>query len=561
MKNQALRFVFILIFLLSTLFSAEKISAQSGNYDLAAAELINVPESGCFIDTPHIKLVILNQGSNTVAAGSLFTVTLAVNLGGIPEDFVLPTPLGSGDTISYLFNFQPIFTQYGLFQLTGMFFFQGDTSLNNNTVIAYVNHFLSIENFPYTSSFEGQADGWTAESLSGSSWDLGTPAQNILQGAHSGISAWMTKLNNNYDPLSISYLNSPCFDFSNLINPQISFWMNFASQIGHDGTVLEYSVDNGQNWLKANADSTFYTSNQSQGNAAGLLAPWWSGSSNGWTLFKTHLPELGGEPLVKLRFVFSSDSLGNDEGFAIDDFAVSDSLSCNIPNTISEICQDDQVLLSANITGGFSPYTFNWQPSFLFSDSTSAHPVFQSDYSTMISLQLMDVQNNQAECNLYFEVYPSPVLDLGDDTVFLQSTNVVYEAPSGFFNYYWSNGSSGQTLSNINSGNLYALTVSNGYGCTASDSVYIFVLEGILTSGPEQFSVYPQPAHFGLTISGQKPIEAVAVYNLDGICLHEFTFSKSNSLQRILVSHLKAGTYILGIRSGEKETLRKIVIQ
>ncbi|MCK5135995.1 MAG: T9SS type A sorting domain-containing protein [Bacteroidales bacterium] len=80
-------------------------------------------------------------------------------------------------------------------------------------------------------------------------------------------------------------------------------------------------------------------------------------------------------------------------------------------------------------------------------------------------------QNDTLQHNL--EVYGYPDIDLGPDTVVLESEYVL-SAPPGYFEYLWQDGSALETFTVNQPGQgFYYVTVSDVNQCTSSDSVYV----------------------------------------------------------------------------------------
>lgn len=69
----------------------------------------------------------------------------------------------------------------------------------------------------------------------------------------------------------------------------------------------------------------------------------------------------------------------------------------------------------------------------------------------------------------------NPNLFLGNDTLICSNGAFILTPGSGFSNYLWQNGSTDSSLL-ITSGGLYWVTVTNEFGCTATDSIYISLL-------------------------------------------------------------------------------------
>lgn len=67
-----------------------------------------------------------------------------------------------------------------------------------------------------------------------------------------------------------------------------------------------------------------------------------------------------------------------------------------------------------------------------------------------------------------------PEFDLGEDHDICEGESVEIEAPSGYDSYLWNDGSTGTSIITRTEG-YRIVTVSNEYGCSLSDSVYISV--------------------------------------------------------------------------------------
>ena len=66
----------------------------------------------------------------------------------------------------------------------------------------------------------------------------------------------------------------------------------------------------------------------------------------------------------------------------------------------------------------------------------------------------------------------TPAINIGADTLFCGAFNYSITAGSGFANYHWQNNSSNSTYI-ITSAGLYSVTVTDIYGCSASDAITI----------------------------------------------------------------------------------------
>jgi hypothetical protein len=176
---------------------------------------------------------------------------------------------------------------------------------------------------PYFNDFETADSLWHSSfSTSSTRWEWGNPAYGVLTGAWSGQSAWTINKDSLYGNNATATLTSPYFNFSQVSDLVLSFRQNRNTESRWDGMHLEYTTDDlnwyvlgvvndplGENWY---TDSIYATG----GGAA------WEGSSGGWVLSSYRLMQLNHIPMVRFRFVFSSDPYVVYEGVSIDDFSI-----------------------------------------------------------------------------------------------------------------------------------------------------------------------------------------------------------------------------------------------
>lgn len=186
-----------------------------------------------------------------------------------------------------------------------------------------------ISNYPYIQDFETAFDDWSSGGLS-SSWEAGTPnGVYIYYGPPStpnSLVSWTTDLIGSYNTDENSWLESPCFDFTDLIQPYVNFDIWWDTEGNWDGTQMEYSLDDGQTWtILGNIDS-----GENWYNWAYVfnleLTPGWTGAGETWKSAFHDLSFLAGTPQVIFRFHFagSDGEFTGRDGVAIDNFRVSD---------------------------------------------------------------------------------------------------------------------------------------------------------------------------------------------------------------------------------------------
>ena len=212
----------------------------------------------------------------------------------------------------------------------------GDQIMNNNQYSK--NIIINQEKtLPYSNGFETQNTDLLINYSSGiSTWEMATPSGNNLNQTGSGTKAYCTNSGGNYIDNNKDYLYSPCFNFTNFINPNISFDLAFDIEQDWDAFYIEYTTDNGTSWqiLGNSSDANWYNNNTVQGTCLGNQ---WSGSNTTVTNYNHDLSFLTNEPSVIFRFVMASDQNLNQEGVMLDNILITGTMSVdknNLENSV-----------------------------------------------------------------------------------------------------------------------------------------------------------------------------------------------------------------------------------
>jgi hypothetical protein len=275
------------------------------------ADLITGPISTCGLSSAQTVQVMLKNFGSLPATG--FDVVLDTS-GAVVLTETVGDTIPPGDSLNYTFT--------GTIDLQRIAFYDvmvytnqlNDGNTSNDSTAAI------IENQPfftptYTDNFEG-VNRWKVEGQN-ASWMRGIPASATLNTATSGTNAYVTNLSGVYNTNEISYLVSPCFNFSSgLGDPIISFNLNYKTEATYDRLTFQYSTDGGVTWQIVNSGgvnpTNWFTNN----------AQFWEGNSGGWIPVENVLAGLGGQSAVNFRFAFTSDGSGVQEGIGVDDFSV-----------------------------------------------------------------------------------------------------------------------------------------------------------------------------------------------------------------------------------------------
>ncbi|WNJ21628.1 GEVED domain-containing protein [Pontibacter sp. G13] len=404
-----------------------------------------LPETGCGLTNQEdIVVALANLGLDTLNGG--MTVNYHIEMGG---NTVSSGSVASTDTIAPG-SFAPFFINNQPFANAGTYTVSvwtsgvaGDINVANDTLTYEVVSVPTISNYPYVQDFENGAEGWLSDG-SPSSWEIGTPGGQFIQGAASGVNAWVTGDSSDYYTSEQSAVISPCFDFTALTNPVIDLMINYETFFG-DGAVLQSSIDGGTTWQNVgsvgDAVNWFNTANMS-GNPGGQGDGWYD-NSGGWIKASHDLTGLGGQASVKLRVAFGSNTFSQTEGFAFDDVVIYDRPTDNV-GVISvdypgiQTCTTDslEIMLSVANYGLDTQYTVpvvvdvtgpvNSTVNFSYTDTLAVNDTVTFSAGTF----------NASMPGTYtltaYTTLAGDTLTLGDTTVFSVLVNQTPDAPITF---------------------------------------------------------------------------------------------------------------------------------
>lgn len=362
-----------------------------------------------------------------------------------------------------------------------------------------------ISVFPYTDGFEANNGGWTTGGT-GSSWAWGTPTKAIITGAAAGTKCWITGglTPGAYTNNEASWLQSPCFDFTGLQYPYISFAAFWETERQFDGANLQYSTDLGVTWTNVGTISdpvnclndNWYNYNPISGlNSLASVRDGWSGTSlptaggcrggggsNRWVNAQHTMPYLAGIPNVIFRFTFGAGSIcSNFDGFAFDDFQISNAQPNNAVFTY--LCTNSTTVDFINSSTP-CPTGFNWDfgdpASGANNTSTVANPthVFSGPGTYTVTLNVTGPDNAPSSTNQTITILGVTTSivsnnDCAGDINGSATVNVIPVAAAPF-TYSWSTTpvQNTQTATGLAGGN-YTVTVSAVNSCTATAAVVI----------------------------------------------------------------------------------------
>ncbi len=312
-----------------------------------------------------VKIVIANLGSNPASG---FNIHYSVN-GGAAVSQLFSGTIMPCDVDTVIFT-TPYTVPSGTFNLCAFTSLLTDGNHSNDTMCKS-SQGIPLLNLPYTDNFETPPALWYDSSAAGTNWQLGIPNYGVTNSVHSPVNAWDVNLDTSYLDNAYSVLTSPLFNVSGIYNPKLSFWLNYKTENGWDGTRLEYSLDEGTSWsvlgtvndLNATNWYTDLALNSSQ-------LPAWEDTSGGWKKSTYRLGSIPGlnnnATPIQFKFVFTSDGSIVKDGATMDDFAINLAPPQDVgvssvfdPGVYTTVGAIDTVKVKISNYGGLAASNFN----------------------------------------------------------------------------------------------------------------------------------------------------------------------------------------------------------
>lgn len=324
---------------------------------------IVTPQTQCGISAmDSVTVTISNFGGNPQ---SLIPFDFSVNgrPGGVtmPQDGLFTGVLGKDSTFTLPFDARYNFSEPGIYEIKAWTALKDDRDSSNDTTTIVITNIPIITQYPYFEDFEEWTGGWTVgENSRNPSWEYGMPNERIINSAASGANAWTTDLDSTYNNNELSYLVSPCLDFSTLtVDPRFTFSLNLNTESCCDEAWVEVSIDGDSTWTKVDTAGTGLNWYNDRTN------DWWEGNggTDGWHTVSSILAGTAGKSQVRVRFVFSSDFSTVREGMGIDNVFIAaplarDLAALSVRNTSTEDCGSTNDSLRVTILNfGTTPAT------------------------------------------------------------------------------------------------------------------------------------------------------------------------------------------------------------
>lgn len=179
------------------------------------------------------------------------------------------------------------------------------------------------------------------------------------------------------------------------------------------------------------------------------------------------------------------------------------------------ICPGSSVTLQVSARGGRGPYRFLWKPTDGLSNPESANPIAQPVRSTRYVVQITDALGCVSHDSIFVRVHPDLAIETGGSLTAcanapsqLQATVTGGSAP---FRFQWQpaagldDPSSDRPVLLPRSNATYVVTVTDGNGCTAKDTLRVRVHQPPVVDAGDQISLcFGEKGKLRARISGGK---------------------------------------------------------
>jgi PKD repeat protein len=167
-----------------------------------------------------------------------------------------------------------------------------------------------------------------------------------------------------YNDNELAWLQSPCFDFTNIQHPYVLFRFFLNTEKHYDGATLQYTTDNGISWITVgDIYDPMNCFNWNWYNASAIKylnnGVGWSGSTY-WIWANHTITSIAGKSNVRFRFLFGAGSINNHyNGFAVDDFYTGETDSTDASFTY-KCTSSNTIDFSASSSKGCPDYSWDF---------------------------------------------------------------------------------------------------------------------------------------------------------------------------------------------------------
>ncbi len=247
--------------------------------------------------------------------------------------------------------------------------------------------------------------------------------------------------------------------------------------------------------------------------------------------------------------------------------------TASIPVTITginKICTGQSTTLTANATGGVSPYTYQWKNN-TSNVGTNTNTLVTNTIGAYI-VTITDSKGCTGTSNFYSvtqALSPNVIITKSGATDIITGSSVVLSVPSASGQtYQWLkdgvaiSGATNNTYTATGAGNFSVNVTGNGCTATSEKVVVSLVLANELVNESRDFKVFPNPVENILKIIIYEPLKKTAKLNLlnsTGKIINEWNVNQQENTFNI--TGVPAGVYVIQGEINGKKSSQKIIKQ
>jgi Zn-dependent metalloprotease len=202
--------------------------------------------------TPAITFT--NLGCQDIPAGTVLKIGYTDTKAGsvtVWKDVILKTAFKGKSQMTVTFDTSIDLSAQGLHTYEGYVTLAQDPVTTNNSILNAAYSGI-VTQLPYSEGFERTPGGWNTKALSGTQKYLFQNYPVSFRNTKSQY-IWATTDIKGNERMALNgdfVLESPIFDFTNVVSPYIEFDLYYLFHKGYDGLIVEYSEDKGTTWKK-----------------------------------------------------------------------------------------------------------------------------------------------------------------------------------------------------------------------------------------------------------------------------------------------------------------------
>jgi hypothetical protein len=299
--------------------------------DVKALSLI-LPPDDCYLESDDRPVKFQIQNNSQTSAPRILVY---YQVKGFPVVKDSLAGLAAGETTTFTFSKSLGSGQFGKMEIRAWLMSPGDDNSENDSLYFHkMVHYQLINQIPSYDSFESFLGSWVPNSevnLSRWEWGSGLGKMSATDSAANGTKFWFSNPSATLNSDNISYLQSPCFDLSQIAEFQLSLHGAFRLNGDNEQSWLEVSQD-GVSWTKAGSfESGVNWYNESSDN--------WGNLNSSWTSMSIRFANgsFSNTNRLQFRLALKQPQGVGAQGMAFDDFHIEPSASIDMTSNLDQI--------------------------------------------------------------------------------------------------------------------------------------------------------------------------------------------------------------------------------